>query len=98
MSADGTWDIKMETPMGAQEAQLELKTDGGAVTGAMKSPMGSIDITEGTVDGDSLTWKASMAQPMPMTLEFTATVDGDNISGQVALGTFGNAAFAGTRA
>ena len=98
MSADGTWDIKMETPMGAQEAQIELKTDAGNVTGAMKSPMGSIDITEGTADGDNLTWKASMAQPMPMTLEFTATVDGDNISGQVALGTFGNAAFAGTRA
>ena len=98
MSADGTWDIKMDTPMGSQAGQLELKTDGNTVTGAMTSAMGSIDITDGTVNGDSLTWKASMAQPMPMTLEFTATVDGDNISGNVVLGTFGNAAFAGTRA
>ena len=98
MSADGKWDVKMDTPMGSQEAQIELKTDGGNVSGSMNSPMGSIDITEGTVDGDNVTWKASMAQPMPMTLEFTAKVDGDNISGQVALGTFGNAAFSGTRA
>ena len=35
---------------------------------------------------------------MPMTLEFSATVDGDNISGSVKLGAFGTASFSGTRA
>jgi hypothetical protein len=34
---------------------------------------------------------------MPMTLEFTATVDGDDISGNVKLGAFGDAAFTGSR-
>jgi hypothetical protein len=97
MSADGTWEITMETPMGAQAGTLELKTSGNALTGAMKSAMGEIDLTDGTVDGDNLTWKASMAQPMPMTLEFTAKVAGDEISGDVSLGTFGNAKFSGKR-
>ena len=39
-----------------------------------------------------------MTSPMPMTLEFAATVDGDKISGNVKLGAFGNASFSGTRA
>jgi hypothetical protein len=33
-----------------------------------------------------------------MTLEFSATVSGDEISGDVKLGAFGNATFSGTRA
>ena len=33
-----------------------------------------------------------------MTLEFSATVDGDSMSGDVKLGAFGNATFTGTRA
>jgi hypothetical protein len=35
---------------------------------------------------------------MPMTLEFTATVDGDAITGTVKLGAFGEAEISGTRA
>ena len=45
-----------------------------------------------------LAWKASLTSPMPMTLEFSATVDGDSMSGNVKLGAFGNATFTGTRA
>jgi hypothetical protein len=30
-------------------------------------------------------------------LEFSATVDGDSLSGDVKLGSFGNASFTGTR-
>jgi len=98
MSADGTWNVTMNSPMGAQDATLVLATDGGTLTGSMNSPQGSMDITDGTIDGDALTWKAALTQPMPITLEFKATVDGDSISGDVALGSFGNATFSGTRA
>ena len=98
MSADGTWNTTMNTPMGAQNATLELQTDGGTLTGTMKSPQGEVEVTDGTVDGNSLSWNASITTPMPMTLEFSATLDGDSISGNVKLGAFGNASFSGTRA
>jgi hypothetical protein len=39
-----------------------------------------------------------MTSPMPMTLEVSATVEGDSISGNVKLGAFGNATFSGERA
>jgi hypothetical protein len=99
MSADGKWEISMSTPMGAQSGTLELKEDGSTVTGTMTAAAAPapIEITDGTVDGDSLTWKAALTQPMPITLDFAATVDGDKISGTVKLGTFGDATFEGTR-
>ncbi len=98
MSADGTWNTTMNTPMGAQQGTLELKTDGGNLTGTLSGAQGTIELQDGAVDGDSLSWKADITSPMAMTLEFTATVDGDSISGNVKLGAFGNASFSGTRA
>jgi len=99
MTASGTWNISMTTPMGAQAAILELVEDGAALTGTMSAAAApdKLEITDGTVEGSSLAWKASMTAPMAMTLVFTATVDGDEISGDVALGAFGNATFSGSR-
>ena len=101
MSADGTWNITMQTPMGAQSGTLELKEEGSTLTGTMSAaaaPGGPMEVTDGTVDGDQLSWKTALTQPMPMTLEFSATVAGDEISGAVKLGAFGDATFEGTRA
>ncbi|MCZ6853669.1 MAG: hypothetical protein O7G86_07100 [Gammaproteobacteria bacterium] len=97
MSADGTWNTTMNTPMGAQNGTMTLSTDGGTLTGTLKSPQGEIELNDGTVDGDNLTWKADITSPMAMTLEFSATVDGDSMSGNVKLGAFGDATFTGTR-
>jgi hypothetical protein len=88
----------MNTPMGVQKGTMELTTDGATLSGKLSGPQGDIELEEGTVDGDSLTWKASITSPMAMTLEFSATVDGDEMNGDVKLGAFGNATFSGTRA
>ncbi|MCY4214313.1 MAG: hypothetical protein OXF68_11890 [Gammaproteobacteria bacterium] len=98
MSADGTWNITTNTPMGAQKGTLELATDGGALSGKMSGQQGEIELKDGVVDGNSVSWKADITSPMAMTLEFSGTLDGDSISGNVKLGAFGNASFSGTRA
>jgi hypothetical protein len=98
MSADGTWNTTMNTPMGAQQGTLTLTTNGNDLSGKLAGPQGEIDITDGKVDGNRLTWKASITSPMAMTLDFDATVEGDSINGNVKLGAFGNATFSGTRA
>ena len=83
MSADGKWTIAMNTPMGVQAGDLDLKEDGSTLMGTMSAAAapGPMEITDGTVDGDNLTWKAALTQPMPITLEFAATVDGCNPRG-----------------
>ena len=94
---DGVWDMVTNTPMGQQKGTLTVQSDGGKLTGTLSGAQGSIEIKDGEVDGSSASWKVDITQPMPLTLEFSATVDGDEISGDVKLGAFGNATFKGTR-
>lgn len=98
MSADGTWNTTMNTPMGAQNGTLTLATSGATLTGKLSGPQGELDLQDGKVEGDNVSWKASITSPMAMTLEFSAKVEGDAITGNVKLGAFGNASFTGTRA
>lgn len=99
MSADGKWTTTMDTPMGKQTGAMELSTDGSNLTGTLTAATGdAVEITDGNIDGNNLTWKAAITQPMPVTLEFSAVVDGDSIAGDVKLGMFGNATFTGERA
>lgn len=97
MSASGKWDVTMNTPMGAQKGTLDLNIDGDTLTGTMTGAQGALQLDNGKADGNDLSWTANMTQPMPMTLEFSATVDGDAISGSVKLGAFGTASFSGSR-
>lgn len=96
MSADGNWKITINTPMGAQEVNANITTSGDTFTGTTSGRMGDQKI-EGKVNGDTLTWSSNISQPMPMTLEFQATVNGDNMSGTVQLGAFGSAPLSGVR-
>jgi hypothetical protein len=98
MSAEGTWNINTQSPMGAQDGTLKLSTDGNTLSGTMSGPQGDIELTEGTVDGDNVAWKAEVTSPMAITLECSGTIDGDNISGSIQLGSFGTATFSGSRA
>ena len=98
MSAGGTWTTTINTPMGVQTGTLVLTINGNELSGSMQSPQGDLAIADGKADGDNLSWTTSITSPMPMTLEFSAAVAGNEITGSVKLGTFGNADFKGTRA
>lgn len=93
---DGTWDSTVKSPLGDQKMTLTVKTDGGTFTGTNSGAMGSTDIN-GTVDGDTIHWSMNITVPMPMTLDCTATADGDALTGSVGAGAFGSFPLTGTR-
>jgi hypothetical protein len=97
-SPDGTWNCTMNSPMGASAMTLELTSNGNDLSGKLKSDQGEMEFTGGTVDGDNLSWTVSIQQPMPMDIQTTATIDGDNLTGEAKLGSFGTAQITGTRA
>ena len=97
MAADGKWEIVINSPLGAQKAQLDLKTDGASLTGTQQAAQGSGPLENGKVEGNNLSWSAKITSPMPMTLDFTGTVEGDKLSGSVKAGSFGSFPFTGTR-
>lgn len=98
MGVDGKWNLKIKTPMGEQGGVLELKADGGKLTGQMSGNMGSVAIENGSTAGDAVKWSAKVTSPMPIQLDFDGKVEGDAISGTVKLGAFGSSTFSGTRA
>ena len=98
MSVDGTWKLSMQTPIGERKSTLALKTAGSSVTGKLMADEGaSTEIFEGKADGDNVTFKAAIKSPMPLTLEFAASVAGDKISGKVSASGVGSWPFAGVR-
>jgi hypothetical protein len=99
MSFDGTWNCSVDSPMGKQEMKITLASNGGQLTGTLSSPaMGDTDLKEGTAEGNSARWKCSLTKPMAMSLDFTAKLDGESLSGEVRLGFMGKAKFTGVRA
>lgn len=96
-NVDGEWDCVTRTPLGDQPAVLTVRSAGGAFTGAMSSPLGSVDVIDGAVAGDTLSWKMKMTVPFPMMLDCKATVSGDSLEGGVTAGAFGTSPLSGRR-
>jgi len=98
MTVAGTYTCVTKTPMGEQQSTFTVNVDGDAFTGQNVGAMGTMDVIDGKVSGNRLTWKMDMKVPMPMTLECEATVDGDTLTGSVKAGAFGSMTMSGTRA
>ena len=97
MTVDGKWEIVINSPMGAQKAALDITTNGASLTGTQTAQQGSGPLENGKVDGNNVSWSAKISSPMPLTLDFTGTVDGDKLSGSVKAGAFGSFPFTGSR-
>ena len=97
MSVAGVYECVTKSPMGDQTSTLTLEVDGDTVTGTNVGAQGSLDIEDGKADGNSASWTMNMTVPMPMKLEANVTVDGDDLSGTIKAGAFGEMAMTGTR-
>jgi hypothetical protein len=99
MSLAGEYEVMTKTPMGDQNGVLVVvpADDGQSFTGRLENPMGNMDVEDGVIDGNTLIWKSKVVIPMPMTLECTATIDGDILTGEVQIGAFGKMPLEGRR-
>lgn len=98
MSVEGTYDCVTRTPMGDQSSKFTVVVNGDTFTGSNAGMLGSLDVEDGRVAGNRLTWRMTMTMPMPMTLDCEATIEGDTLNGTIQAGAFGSFAMTGTRA
>lgn len=94
---DGAWHCSVTTPMGPQDLVLTIRSDGDSFTGTATGELGSLDLEDGRIEGDTAYFKLRLKMPLPMTLEGQATVAGDTLAGSVAAGAFGSWSITGTR-
>lgn len=95
----GTYDFVAESPMGEQTGTFTVvpSQDGDSFTGQLSGGMGTMEVQDGAISGNTLTWKMKMGMPMPMTLDCEATVDGDAVSGTIKAGIMGTMPFTAQR-
>jgi hypothetical protein len=97
MSVEGNWKITVKSPVGPQVSIVVLHSSGGVLTGTQSGQGTTSEISEGKVDGNTVYWVNHVTTPMKMKVEFTGTVDGDQITGKVKAGMMGSFSFAGVK-
>ena len=101
MSAAGTWNMTIDTPLGKQKAVLVLEQ---AADGGWSGTSESLDsgeksaLTDVKVEGNEVTWHQAVTKPMKLNLKCNATIDGDTLSGKAKAGMFPAVSMTGERA
>jgi len=79
----GVWEISLTVEGQSEQLTMRLTREGESVTGELTSPMGAIPVSGAYADGQL---RLSGAVPDMGTLSLTARVEGDRLSGSLALG------------
>ncbi|MFG2989128.1 hypothetical protein ACGFZK_07475 [Streptomyces sp. NPDC048257] len=86
MSADGTWNLVIATPVGRQQVVLRLFLHDGDLRGVATGDAEEVPLTGIERHGDRLTWRQSITKPMRLHLAFDVTVTGDELTGTARAG------------
>ncbi|AYG85211.1 hypothetical protein DWB77_07428 [Streptomyces hundungensis] len=97
MSVEGTWNLSISTPIGKIKAVVELRVQDGTLTGVARNAGEEVPLGDITLDGDRLTWKQAVTQPMRLNLVFDVAVDGDTLRGTSKAGRLPSSKVTGTR-
>ena len=76
----GNWKADLQAPQGVVQVNYTFKQEGGKLTGtwqAAQSP--TVDITEGKVTGDKVSFVVNMGPNAAMTFAHDGTIKGDEI-------------------
>jgi hypothetical protein len=79
----GKWSGEITTQRGPQAVNMELKQSGNTLTGTVAGRGGDVPITDGKVDGDTITFSTSAPGRdggPPNVQKYTGKVSGDSIA------------------
>ncbi len=97
--ASGKWTTTISTQIGDQAYTYDFKVEGEKLTGRAKSQFGEIEITEGKVKGDEITFVENINfDGNAIRIEYKGKVVGDEIKFTRKVGEFATEEFAAKRA
>jgi hypothetical protein len=100
MSAAGTWNLTIDTPMGKQHGRLVLTqtADGWEGTSTSVESGEEATLANVKVDGNEASWEQTVTKPMKLNLKINVTIDGDTLTGKAKAGMFPAVNMTGERA
>ncbi|WLH14812.1 hypothetical protein PSH58_11140 [Pseudomonas hefeiensis] len=93
----GRWNCITKTPMGDKDSIITFIVDGNDFTGHDDGEAGRLDIIDGKINGELITWSLKAVKPFPLTMKFKVSIEGDQLAGKVQAGMLGSAKISGTR-
>lgn len=82
---NGTYDLKLQTPMGEKHATLILEAEGNVLNGSFITKNESVPIT-GTTTANQVDFETTVTTPLgKITARMVGTVDGDNLTAESKL-------------
>lgn len=94
----GKWSGTVTTPRGDQQITFNFKADGAALTGTVSTMRGDVDITDGKIDGDKISFVETLSfGDNQIKINFSGVVDGDTIKFTRTLGDRPPTDFTATR-
>jgi hypothetical protein len=82
----GDWEITSESPRATQVIPITFVQEGTTVTGSAELRMGTVEIQDGKVEGNTLTFKLAVTfGQRSMEQLYTATVTGDDMEGTIEM-------------
>lgn len=94
---NGRWECVTKTPMGDKPSIITFVVDGDSFTGHDDGEAGKLEMHDGKIDGENITWNLKVQKPFPLTLKFKVKVEGDQLMGKVQAGLLGAAKISGKR-
>jgi hypothetical protein len=91
MAADfnGKWTAEFDTQIGVQKYTYDFHVDGTTLTGKTISEHGETAITEGKIDGDTITFVETLSfNGMDIKITYTGKINGDEIKLTRKVGDF----------
>jgi hypothetical protein len=86
---NGKWSAEFDTQIGVQKYTYEFHVDGNTLTGKATNERGTTAITEGRVDGDTITFVENLDfNGMQIKIVYTGKIDGDQIKFTRKVGDF----------
>ena len=95
---NGKWTAEVSGPRGSQNLVFNLHVEGSAVTGTITTPRGNVDITNGKVDGDTITFTQVMKGKRQVKLNYSGKAEGETIKFSRQRGNRPPVEFTATRA
>ena len=80
---NGKWKASMEGPDGSMELIFSFRVEAGQISGTVSGPMGDMPITEGKLEGDTISFTVTTDQ---FKVVHKGTVSGDEIKLNVEMG------------
>jgi len=93
----GDWATTTATPVGERKGIMSIFVSGQTFSGTSESEGDVLEILDGKIDGDHITWTSQLTKPIKMKIKGSAKLDGDKLEGTLKLGLMGKSKFSAER-